>query len=110
LNRAGKLMREAGPPRGSTVDWLTPAPPYYARGERLVAQLQAIGIRAKLQVMERGVFLQRSQAGLQQWPGVQMIMHGARIGGTWANLDESIFKCGGGVDPGPPSGAGPSRP
>ena len=95
LDKARQLMREAGHADGFTVDWLTPAPPYYARGERLVAQLQAIGIRAKLQVMERGVFLQRSQANLQQWPGVQMIMHGARIGGTWTNWYESFFKCGG---------------
>ena len=95
LEKARALMREAGHPNGFTVDWLTPLAPFYSRGERVVAQLQAIGIRAKLQVMERGVFLQRIQAGMQQWPGVQMIMHGARIGGTWANWYESFFKCGG---------------
>jgi peptide/nickel transport system substrate-binding protein len=95
LGKARQLMREAGYPNGFTVDWLTPLAPYYARGERLVAQLQAINIRAKLQVMERGVFLQRTQAGRQQWPGVQMIMQGARIGGTWSNWYESFFKCGG---------------
>jgi ABC-type transport system substrate-binding protein len=88
-------MREAGHPNGFTVDWLTPLAPFYSRGERVVSQLQAIGIRARLQVMERGVFLQRTQAGKQQWPGVQMIMHGARIGGTWSNWYESFFKCGG---------------
>ncbi len=95
LEKARQLMRDAGHPKGFTVDWLTPLPPYYARGERLVAQLQAIGIRAKLQVMERGVFQQRSQAGKEQWPGVQMILQGARIGGTWSNWYESFFKCGG---------------
>jgi len=93
--KARALMREAGYPNGFAVDWLTPLAPFYSRGERVVAQLQAIGIRAKLQVMERGVFLQRTQAGVQQWPGIQMIMHGARIGGTWANWYESFFKCGG---------------
>jgi peptide/nickel transport system substrate-binding protein len=93
--KARALMREAGYPNGFSVDWLTPLAPFYSRGERVVAQLQAIGIRAKLQVMERGVFLQRTQAGVQQWPGIQMIMHGARIGGTWANWYESFFKCGG---------------
>ena len=95
LDKARQLMKEAGHPNGFTVDWLTPLAPFYARGERLVSQLQAIGIRAKLQVMERGVFLQRTQAGKQQWPGVQIIMHGARIGGTWSNWYESFFKCGG---------------
>ena len=95
LEKARQLMREAGHPNGFTVDWLTPLAPFYSRGERVVAQLQAIGVRARLQVMERGVFLQRTQAGKQQWPGVQMIMHGSRIGGTWSNWYELFFKCGG---------------
>ena len=95
LEKARQLMREAGHPNGFTVDWLTPLAPFYSRGERVVAQLQAIGVRARLQIMERGVFLQRTQAGKQQWPGVQMIMHGSRIGGTWSNWYEAFFKCGG---------------
>jgi peptide/nickel transport system substrate-binding protein len=95
LEKARALMREAGHPNGFTVDWLTPLAPFYSRGEAIVAQLQAIGIRTKLQIMERGVFLQRIRAGKQQWPGIQMIMHGARIGGTWSNWYETFFKCGG---------------
>src|SRR5262249_22549720 len=70
LQKARALMKEAGHPNGFNVNWLTPLAPFYSRGERVVAQLQAIGIRAKLQVMERGVFLQRTQSGKQQWPGV----------------------------------------
>jgi ABC-type transport system substrate-binding protein len=93
--KAQQLMKEAGYPNGFNVDWLTPAPNYYSRGERVVSQLQAIGIRAKLQVMERGVFLKRQQGGLKEWPGVQIIMNGARIGASWANWYESNFKCGG---------------
>jgi peptide/nickel transport system substrate-binding protein len=95
LDKARALMKEAGHPNGFAVDWLTPLAPFYSRGERIVAQLQQIGIRAKLQVMERGVFLQRSRAGKDQWPGVQIIMHGARIGGSWSNWYEGYFKCGG---------------
>ncbi len=93
--KAKQLMAEAGYPNGFAVDWLTPAPNYYSRGERVVSQLQAIGIRAKLQVMERAVFLKRQQGGLKEWPGVQIIMNGARIGASWANWYESNFKCGG---------------
>jgi len=93
--KAKQLMTEAGYPNGFTVDWLTPAPNYYSRGERVVSQLQAIGIRAKLQVMERAVFLKRQQGGMKEWPGVQIIMNGARIGASWANWYESNFKCGG---------------
>lgn len=95
LQQAKQLMQEAGYPNGFTVDWLTPVPAYYSRGERIIAQLQEIGIRARLQVMERGVFLQKQQAGLQEWPGVQIILNGARIGGSWSNWYESHFKCGG---------------
>jgi len=95
LKRAKQLMQEAGHPNGFDVDWLTPVPAYYSRGERIIAQLCEIGIRTKLQVMERGIFLQRLQTGLKDWPGVQIILNGARIGGSWANWYEAYFKCGG---------------
>ena len=93
--KAKRLMAEAGYPNGFTVDWVTPLPDYYSRGERIVSQLQAIGIRSKLQVMERGVFLKRMQGGLKQWPGVQIILNATRIGGTWSNWYDTMFKCGG---------------
>lgn len=95
IEKAKQLMKEAGHPNGFAVDWLTPLPPFTARAERIISQLQAIGIRAKLQAMERGVFLQRTRGDKKQWPGVQMILHGARIGGSWTNWYESFFKCGG---------------
>ncbi|MBV8132480.1 MAG: ABC transporter substrate-binding protein [Alphaproteobacteria bacterium] len=93
--KAKQLMAEAGFPNGFAVDWLTPVPNYYSRGERIVSQLQAIGIRAKLQTIERGVFLKRLQGGLKEWPGVQIIMNAARVGGTWSNWYDSFMKCGG---------------
>jgi peptide/nickel transport system substrate-binding protein len=93
--KAKKLMAEAGYPNGFTVDWVTPVPDYYSRGERIVSQLQAIGIRSKLQVMERGVFLKKMQGGLKEWPGVQIIFNVTRIGGIWSNWYDAMFKCGG---------------
>ena len=93
--KARKLMAEAGHPDGFQVDWLTPAPPYYSRGERVVSQLQAIGIRSKLQVLERAVYTKRRQGGMKEWPGVNIILAGARIGASWAYWYESAFKCGG---------------
>jgi peptide/nickel transport system substrate-binding protein len=93
--KAKKLMAEAGFPNGFAVDWVTPVPDYYSRGERIVSQLQAIGIRAKLQVMERGVFLKKMQTGIKAWPGVQIIFNAARIGGTWSNWYDTMFKCEG---------------
>lgn len=93
--KARQLMAEAGFPNGFNVDWVTPVPNYYSRGERIVSQLQAIGIRSKLQVMERGVFLKKIQGGLKEWPGTQIIFNASRIGGSWANWYDALFKCGG---------------
>jgi peptide/nickel transport system substrate-binding protein len=95
IPKAKQLMAEAGFPNGFNVDWLTPLPDYYSRGERIVSQLQAIGIRARMQTMERGVFLKRLQAGRKEWPGVQIILDAARVGGTWSNWYDSFMRCGG---------------
>ena len=93
--KAKQLLVEAGHPNGFEVDWITPLPDYFSRGERIVSMLRKIGIRGKLQVMERGVFLKRLQGGLKQWPGTQIILNAARIGGTWSNWYDSYMKCGG---------------
>jgi peptide/nickel transport system substrate-binding protein len=95
VERAKQLMREAGFPNGFSVDWVTPVPPFYSRGERVIAQLRDIGIRARLQTMERGIFLQRLQGGLKDWPGIQIIFQAARISGSWSFWYEAFFKCGG---------------
>jgi peptide/nickel transport system substrate-binding protein len=93
--KAKQLMAAAGYPDGFNYDWLTPAPPYFSRGERILAQLQAIGIRGKLQTLERGVYNKRRQTGILEWPGIHILLTGARIGASWANWYESLFKCGG---------------
>ncbi|MGH7114817.1 MAG: ABC transporter substrate-binding protein [Stellaceae bacterium] len=93
--KAKKLMAQAGYPNGFNVDWLTPAPPYFTEGERIVSQLLGIGIRAKMQTLERAVYAKRRMEGTKGWPGINIIMAGARIGATWANWYESDFKCGG---------------
>jgi peptide/nickel transport system substrate-binding protein len=95
IAKAKQLMAEAGYPNGFNVDWVTPPPNYYSRGERIVSQLEAIGIRSKNQVMERGVFLKRMESGLKSWPGTQIILNATRIGGTWSNWYDGMFKCGG---------------
>jgi ABC-type transport system substrate-binding protein len=93
--KAKALLAAAGYPNGFAVDWVTPVPDYFSRGERIVTDLGAIGIRARLQTMERGVFLKRMETGIRQWPGVQIILNAARIGGTWSNWYDSMFKCDG---------------
>ncbi len=93
--KAKQLMAAADYPNGFNIDWLTPAPPYYSRGERALSQLQAIGIRGKMQTLERAVYTKRREGGLKEWPGINIILAGARIGASWANWYELIFKCGG---------------
>ena len=93
--KAKALMKEAGHPNGFNVDWLTVVPNYFSRGERVISQLRAIGIQTKLQTMERGVYLKKMEGGLKEWPGLQIIMNATRIGGSWANWYEGMFKCGG---------------
>src|SRR5207302_1666811 len=61
--KAKQLMADAGFPNGFNVDWLTPLPNYYSRGERVDSQLQSIGIREKMKTMDRGDFLQRLHSG-----------------------------------------------
>jgi len=95
IAKAKQLMAEAGYPNGFPVDWVTPVPNYYSRGERIVSQLQAIGIRSRNQVMERGAYLKKIESGLKEWPGTQIIFNAARIGGTWSNWYDSMFRCGG---------------
>ena len=93
--KAKELMAQAGHPNGFSVDWLTVVPNYFPRGERVISQLKAIGIQTKLQTMERGVYLKKMESGLKEWPGLQIIMNATRIGGSWANWYEGMFKCGG---------------
>ena len=95
MEKAKQLLREAGYPNGFDVEWVTPLPTFYSRGERIIAQLREVGIRGRLQTMERGIFFQRLQGGLKEFPGTQIILHGARIGGSWSFWYEGHFKCGG---------------
>ena len=57
--------------------------------------MKAIGIQAKLQVLERGVYNKKRSGGMKEWPGLNIIFAGARIGASWANWYEADFKCGG---------------
>ena len=95
IPKAKELMKQAGYPDGFKVDWLTVVPNFFSRGERVVSQLKAIGIQTRLQTMERGVYLKRMETGLKEWPGLQIIMNATRMGGSWSNWYDGMFKCGG---------------
>jgi peptide/nickel transport system substrate-binding protein len=53
LKKAKQLLVEAGHPNGFDAGDLYPWPPYTSMGEALAANLQAVGIRTKIRVMER---------------------------------------------------------
>src|SRR5207237_2391491 len=93
VEKAKQLLREAGYPNAFDVDWVTPLPAFYSRGERLISQLREVGIRGRLQTMERGIFFQRLQGGLKEFPGTQIILHGVRIAGSWSFWYAGYFKC-----------------
>ena len=54
--RAKKLMAEAGYPNGFDAGDFYPFPPYNSMGEAIVGNLQSIGIRAKMRIMERAAY------------------------------------------------------
>lgn len=95
LAKAKRLLAEAGHPNGFDVDWLTPLPPYFSLGERIIGQLQQVGIRVRLQTMERGTFFQRLQGGREAFPGVQIIANVSGTPGDWAGRYRAYFQCNG---------------
>ncbi|HEX2173527.1 MAG TPA: hypothetical protein VHL09_13910, partial [Dehalococcoidia bacterium] len=68
--QAKQLMAEAGFPNGFETEELTPLPPYYAFGERIITALREIGIRTKLNQMERGAFFQKLSEGPGAFKGI----------------------------------------
>ena len=57
LEKAKQLLAEAGYPNGFDAGELTPIPPFFTVGEAVLNSLQAIGIRVRMQTMERATFL-----------------------------------------------------
>ncbi len=57
--KAKQLLAEAGYPNGFDAGTITPVPPYYSFAESVAGYLGAIGIKVKVQKMERAVWLDR---------------------------------------------------
>ena len=70
LAKAKQLMAEAGFPNGFEVQQLTPLPNYWPLGERIITQLAEIGIRTKLNKMERAAFFDLLTKGPDALPGI----------------------------------------
>ena len=74
--RAMQLMAEAGFPNGFEVEAFTPLPPYMSMGERIITQLREIGIRTKLNTMERAAFLAKLGEGPDAFRGIILTASG----------------------------------
>jgi peptide/nickel transport system substrate-binding protein len=95
LAKAKQLMADAGYAQGFNVDWVTPLPPYYSLAERVIGQLREVGIRMRLQTMERGTYFKMLQGGRAAFPGVQMVMILSASPGDWAGRYRAYFQCNG---------------
>jgi ABC-type transport system substrate-binding protein len=76
LAKAKQLMIEAGYPGGFDVQQLTPLGPYFPLGERVITQLAEIGIRTKLNKMERAAFVDLLTKGADALPGIILNISG----------------------------------
>ena len=76
LAKAKQLMAEAGYPNGFEVQQLTPLAPYYPLAERVITQLAAIGIKTKLNRMERAAFVEALTKGVDALPGIILNISG----------------------------------
>ena len=92
--KAKQLMAEAGFPTGFDVEALTPLPPFFSIGERVVTALREIGIRTRLNQMERGAFFTKLTEGPDAFPK-GMILHASGAPGDAASRIRSFATCKG---------------
>jgi len=60
--RAKQLLAEAGYPNGFDAGELYQLPPYFALGEAIIGNLQAVGIKLKMRPMERAAYFSTIQS------------------------------------------------
>ena len=72
--RAKQLLVDAGYPDGFEIDSLTPLPPFFSKAERILTDLQAIGIKGSVQILEGPAFLEKISLGSEGWPGGKAIV------------------------------------
>lgn len=72
--KAKKLLAEAGFPDGFEFDWYVPFPPYLDMAQRVIADLGAIGIRGKLEVIEGPAYQSKNAQGRKGFAGNRTIV------------------------------------
>jgi len=89
--RAKQLLAEAGYPNGFDAGDLTPGPPFFARGEMVANYLAAVGIKTKLNMMERAAF--QSARNAKQLRGLCTCGSG-RYGNAATRIEELVVSTG----------------
>ena len=91
--KAKQLMAEAGFPNSFEVESLTPFPPFYSLGERVITALREIGIRTRLNQMERAAF----SAKVTEGPGALtgLLIHFSSTPGDAASWIRAWATCQG---------------
>jgi len=85
--KAKQLLAEAGYPNGFDAGTLHPWPPYFSMGEAVAGNLAAVGIRTKLQTMERAAFY--SALGSKKLKGLCLCIN-AVYGNAASRLSEIV--------------------
>ncbi len=93
IAQAKKLLADAGVADGFEVSALTPLPPFFSWGERIVTQLRAINIKTQVNTMERGAFYEKLAPGPNRLKGIIWVISGAP-GDAAVRIRESAV-CGG---------------
>ena len=89
--KAKQLLAEAGYPNGFDAGTITPIPPYYSFAEAVGGYLGAIGIKAKLQKMERAVMFDKRRK--RELAGICLCANGG-FGNAVTRIDADIVSTG----------------
>jgi peptide/nickel transport system substrate-binding protein len=89
--KAKQLLAEAGYPNGFDAGDLSPGPPFFARGEMVANYLAAVGIKTRLNTMERAAFQAAQNA--KQLRGLAILGSG-RYGNAATRIEESVVSTG----------------
>jgi len=89
--KAKQLLAEAGYPNGFDAGELSPGPPFFARGEMVANYLAAVGIKTRLNTMERAAFQAAQNA--KQLRGLAILGSG-RYGNAATRIEEAVVSTG----------------
>jgi peptide/nickel transport system substrate-binding protein len=89
--KAKQLLAEAGYPSGFDAGTITPIPPYYSFAEAVAGYLGAIGIKTKVQKMERAVMFDKRRK--RELGGICLCANGG-FGNAVTRIDADIVSTG----------------